>query len=138
MPLPTINAVNPIQIASQPAVEFNEAFLTMLNFQAASPLDKWNLKMATRNFNAISGKLGPESSTNVTQIEDVAAYAVKYPVFAHTLGAVLVVAGLVQNLEAAEMAIMDVISLSVEDMTRQTKLDAANITLALAKTALGA
>ena len=138
MPLPTINAVNPVKIASQPALEFNEAFLTMLNFQALIPTEKWNLKLATRAFNAATGQLGPEASTNTTEIRDVAAYAAKYPVFAQTLGAVLVVAGLVQNLEAAELAFMDVTSMPLGDDTRDAKLHAAEIALALAKTALGA
>jgi hypothetical protein len=89
MPLPTITAVKPINVDAQPAIAYDNAFLTRLHFQATAPTDKWTLSMSCRNFNATTGQLGPVESGYSTQVDDVAAYAAQFPVFAQTLGAVL-------------------------------------------------
>jgi hypothetical protein len=137
MPLPTIPALKPISVDAQPAVAFNEAFLTKLEFQAPSPTDKWTLFMSCRNFNASTGQLGPAETGHSTKIYDVAVYSTRFSVFAQCLATNLVVAGLVQTQQSAELALMDAQALPADDATRQSKIDAANAALASANAALG-
>lgn len=138
MQLPTITAITPITVDAQPQVVYNDAFLTQLHFIAFDPKDTWTLSMNTQNYNAATGDLGPDSTSNRTYVNDVAAYAAKFPVFAQCLGTVLVVAGLVEKYEAAQLAAMVANSLPEDDVDRQSKIDAANTAFTAAKTALGA
>jgi hypothetical protein len=132
MPLPTINAVNPINVDAQPAQTFDDAFLTQLIFQANSPQDKWSLSMSCKNYNASTGQVCPVESGHSTTVDDVASYASQFPVFAQCLGTVLVVAGLVQNHKAAQLALMDATT-----SNDATKISAAQTALTNAERALG-
>jgi hypothetical protein len=153
MALPTISTLNPSSSPAIPAMTYSEAFLTLLSFQASSPSDKWSLQMNTRNYNAASNIMSPNGSDiHVTRLLDVGDYASQYPVFAQTLGAVLVTAGLVQNEQHAQRDVASANSslsaangLPDSDSTKTDKIAAAttllasaNQNLTAAKIALGA
>lgn len=139
MPLPTINSVNPTSTLAVGAMDFNEAFLTLLHFYAPEVSGKWSCQMSTRNYNAASGVLAPDTPSNKhsVKLDDVAAYAAMYPVFAQTLGAVLVVAGKVMEEQKAKSDLSNAESLPDGD-GKVAALIVANAALSAAKVALGA
>ena len=138
MNLPTINAINPTAAPAQPAMSFNQAFLTLLHFNAQDSKAKWTLAMNTRNYDAASGTLAPNTPPNNhgLSVSDVAAEAAQYPVFASCLATVLITAGLMATKAAAEDQVAAANRIT-DPTAKATALAAANAALTAAKTALG-
>ena len=139
MPLPTINSVNPTSVPAGPAITFAQAFLTNLTFIAPDMASKWTAAMQTRNYDAASSTLAPDTPGNINRvvITDVAAYMAEFPLFAQTLATVLTVAGMVMAERAAQSA-MDTANRLPAGTAKDAAVAAAQPTLTAARQALGA
>ena len=140
MPLPVITSPNPTTAPAVAAMTFADSFLTSLHFIAQSPTTPWTVRITTRNYDAATGTLAPPTpeNSNMVAIPVVQTYAGEYPLLAQTLATVLVVAGLMQTLDAAKKSLAAAHSLLDTDTAKASKVSAATAAVAAARIALGA
>lgn len=150
MPLPRITSPKPLIIPAREEKVYPDAFMTTLLIKA-SPTEPWSAQVGLHNFNYDTGEFAPSSNIVPVTIPSLQYEASRSPMVAQVLGGVITVVALLlderrglADLDSYTKALTAANLLDDSDPTKaqkiadaQSGIDAANLVISTARTALG-